>query len=283
MDKESIEKKLVESLEKKKKFENEPIKDNKFPIKLNEREIELIAEAAISKITEKIARKKDSGDIVELLFNVDIKKKEEQHGQPSPILNNYFKIEDLEPKTKVIEQKEFSYGIKFMGFLVLACCIGYFIYFGFITFNFEPLTYTTFLTLILISFTLINKFESVFLNSITSISAYGFSLVTLGLILVVKDIPSLIVGPILHGIMAGFQLYLIIHKKIAVSKRYLIWGLLFYLIFLSSFDSLSRLTDMTGTSRFLPEIWTTVHTFYALLISTFVIYYYKKQYGILLP
>ena len=101
-------------------------------------------------------------------------------------LNDY--IKKLEPKTIVFKQKEFSTAVRIGGLTLLGACIWYWIFFFFIVQDFEPLVYTTYITLILISLTLINKFESVLLNSITCISVYGFITITIGLAFVVKDV-----------------------------------------------------------------------------------------------
>ena len=196
-------------------------------------------------------------------------------------LNNYLK--KLEPKNIVFEQKEFSTAVRGAGLALLCACIFYWIYFFFIVRDIEPLIYTTYITLILISLTCINKFESVLLNSITCISVYGFITITIGLAFVVKDAGTLIGGPILHGIMAGFQLYLVLHRKIALSKRYLFLGFLFYLIYLSSIDRIARLIIETQTETVITELMTSVFSFYTLALTCIFIYFYKKKFGILFP
>jgi hypothetical protein len=147
----------------------------------------MIAEMAVGQITETIKKKRkakgSAEDIVELLFNVDIEKpgeeekggdlEEDEGGPSSDILDNYFQVEHLEPKKKVFTQKEFSLGVRIAGWSILGGCAWYFIYFFFILQQFEPLTYTTYLTIILIGLTCVNKFESVLLNSVTCISVYG--------------------------------------------------------------------------------------------------------------
>ncbi len=226
---------------------------------LNDEEIELITEKVIDKITEKLKLLTPSSENAE----------------------KYLEI--LEPKTKVINQYEFSVGVKFFGYILLGLCIGYWIYNFFIIGDIVSLTHTTYLTLILISFTCINKFESVLLNSFTSISSIGFLLISIFLINSTKDIYTALGGPILHGLMAAFQLYLVINKKIPVSKRYLIIGYLFYIFFLSSYDSFGRLIDITETGTIFSEIMVLVQTFYIFSLSTILIYYIKKKYGMLLP
>ncbi|MBD3255053.1 MAG: hypothetical protein GF383_08160 [Candidatus Lokiarchaeota archaeon] len=228
-------------------------------LNFTEEELQLIAEFAIDKIAQKI----------------------EQEDPQSAIMNNYFKM--FEPKKKVIEQKEFSIGISVAGWIILSLCAWYWIFFFFIMKDFEPLTYTTYITLILISLTLINRFESTLLNSITSISVYGFFTITLWLIPVSSDFWGWMTGPILHGAMAGFQMYLVFHRKIAVSKRYIIWGFLFYIIFLSSYDTFARLNIITDTQNIFPELMTAVFSFYTLGLTSIMLYFYKKKFGILLP
>ena len=223
---------------------------------LNDEEIELITEKVMEKITEKL----------KLL---------------TPSSEKYLEI--LEPKTKVIEQYEFSVGVKIFGYILLGLCIGYWIYNFFIIGDIVSLTHTTYLTLILISLTCINRFESVLLNSVTSISSIGFLLISIFLINSTKDIYTALGGPILHGLMAAFQLYLVINKKIPVSKRYLIIGYLFYIFFLSSYDNFGRLIEITETGSVFTELMVLVQTFYLFSLSTIVIYYIKKKYGMLLP
>ncbi|MFX1256455.1 MAG: hypothetical protein ACFFAN_01225 [Promethearchaeota archaeon] len=226
---------------------------------LNDLEIQLIAEHAINEIKDKLNAKESSSEVLE----------------------NFFKI--LKSKKKVIKQKEFSIGVRIGGYIMLGLCIWYWIFFFFIVQDFEPLTYTTYLTLILISMTCIKKFESALLNSFTCITVYGFFVITLWFIPVSRDFDSLCTGPILHGVMACFQLYLVLHRKVAISKRYIIFGFLFYLIFLSNYDTFSRLTLITETQHLFPVMMTVVHSFYGLAISCVVIYFYKKRYGTVLP
>lgn len=192
-------------------------------------------------------------------------------------------LEILEPKIKVIDQYEFSVGVKIFGYILLGLCIGYWIYNFFIIGDIVSLTHTTYLTLILISLTCINKFESVLLNSFTSISSIGFLLISIFLINSTKDIYTALGGPILHGLMAAFQLYLVINKKIPVSKRYLIIGYLFYIFFLSSYDNFGRLIDITQTGTMFTELMVLVQAFYLFSLSTILIYFIKKKYGMLLP
>lgn len=227
--------------------------------KISDKEIELISEKVIKQITKKLITQEPL----------------------SEALSNY--IKKLEPKTIVFKQKEFSTAIRIMGILLLLILIWYWIFFFFIVRDLEPLLFTTYITLILISLTLINKFESVLLNSITCISVYGFIMVAIWLATIVKDVGTLIGGPILHGVMAGVQLFIILHRKIALSKRYLFLGFLFYLIFLNSIDQIARLIAETNTEDIFPEILTSIVSFYVLGITCIFIYLYKKKYGILFP
>jgi len=230
---------------------------------LNDDEIELIAEKVMDKITER-------------LKFLDLSSE-----NASENAEKYLEI--LEPKTKVIEQYEFSVGVKIFGYILLSLCIGYWIYHFFIVGDIALLTHTTYLTMILISLTCINRFESVLLNSFTSISSIGFLLISIFLINSTKDIYTALGGPILHGIMAAFQLYLIFNKKIPISKRYLIIGYLFYIFFLSSYDNFGRLIDITETGTIFTELMVLVQTFYIFSLSTIAIYYIKKKFGMLLP
>lgn len=233
--------------------------EKEITLQLNDEEIELITEKVMDKITEKL----------ELL------------GLSSENAEKYLEIPG--PKRKVIEQYEFSVGVKIFGYILLSLCIGYWIYNYFIVGDIVSLTHTTYLTLILISFTCINRFESVLLNSFTSISSIGFLLISIFLINSTKDIYTALGGPILHGLMAAFQLYLVINKKIPVSKRYLVIGYLFYIFFLSSYDNFGRLIEITETGSIFTELMVLVQTFYLFSLSTIAIYYIKKKYGMLLP
>ncbi len=233
-------------------------------IHLSEEQIQQIAEYALAKLNEKFGDKK-------------------------PVLNGlngYYGTLDsdvLEPKKKVLEQKEFSTGVRIGGIALLGICIWYWIWFFFIVQQLEPLTYSVYITMILVALTLINKFESVLLNSITSITVYGFIMISIGSIRVATDIYSFFTGPVLYGLVASFQLFLVFHRKIAVSKRYMFWGFLFYLLFISSFESFSHINVIIGTEDIFPELATAVLSFYILGITFIVIYFYKKKFGILLP
>ncbi|TFG16164.1 MAG: hypothetical protein EU531_07320 [Promethearchaeota archaeon] len=97
----------------------------------------------------------------------------------------------------------------------------------------------------------------------------------------VVDIFSLIVGPILHLAIGIFQLFVILHKKIPISKRNLLWSFLLFLIFTSSYDSFQRWDIITGLYEVVPTSFTEVYSFYMLIFSVVGIYLYKKKYGIL--
>ena len=86
-----------------------------------------------------------------------------------------------------------------------------------------------------------------------------------------------------QGTLTAFQLYLVINKKIPVSKRYLIIGYLFYIFFLSSYDNFGRLIDITETGTVFTELMVLVQAFYLFSLSTILIYFIKKKYGMLLP
>lgn len=237
----------------------EEIRPSNRKNRLSDKELQIISELVIKNITDNLIR----------------------HEPSSEGLSNY--LINLEPKKKVIEQKEFSTAVRVGGLILLSFCVWYWMWFFFVVQEIEPLIYTTYITLILISFTCINKFESVLLNSITCISVYGFLTVTIWLALVVNDIGTLFGGPILHGAMAGFQLYLVLHRKIALSKRYLFLGFLFYLIFMNSVDTIARLIIETQSEAFFTDLMTAVFSFYILSLTCVGIYFYKKKFGILFP
>jgi hypothetical protein len=229
---------------------------------MNKKHIEELSEEIFELLKEKLKQEEFSKEIVENLMDVDV----------------------IEPKKEVITQKEFSRSVEVLGWIIIAGCIGYFIYFFSFLQYYEPLTYTTYITTILIGITCIRRFTSYLFNSITCISFYGFLVITFAYIPSVLSIELLIVGPILHGAMAAFQIFLILHKKIPVSKRYLLWGFLFYLLFLSSFDRISRLNRITGLDpEIYPDVFIAVVSFFGISISIFLIYIYKKRYGILIP
>lgn len=189
----------------------------------------------------------------------------------------------LEPKKKVLEKKISLIIVQIIGWLLLISCIYRWLIYFFIYEYYRPLTDTTYLTLIFISFTCINKFESVILNSLASISFLLFIFVSILFIPLTTNILSFIEGLGLHFTIVVFQLYLLFNKKIVISKKYLIWSFLLYLIFISSYDSFVRINAAVEMTEEIPEILTTVIIFYVLGISTLVIYFYKKKFGILLP
>lgn len=169
---------------------------------------------------------------------------------------------------------------KILGLLIFVGCIIYWIYFMFLTDEYGAVLYTTYFTIILISFTCILKLKSVFLNTVTCLTFYGFINITIGMITQVKDFPSLVVGPVLHGTITVFQLFLVFHPKIPISKKYLYWGVLFYIIFTASYDNFQRWNYIIGLTEFLTNEFTKAYAFYALLFSTIGVYFYKKRFGI---
>ena len=172
--------------------------------------------------------------------------------------------------------------IQILGWLILLACMGYWIAFMFIIQDFEAVLHTTYFTIILISFTCIFKLESVFLNTISSINLYGFLIITIGLIPITDSIIFAIVGPILHGTIACFQLFLVFHPKIPMSKKYLMWGFLFYLAFMASYDNYERIAGIvTGLEQIVTAEFTKAYAYYVLLFSSVGIYFYKKRFGIL--
>ena len=170
--------------------------------------------------------------------------------------------------------------IQMLGWLMFLACIGYWS-FMFTIQDFEAVLHTTYFTIILISVTCILKLESVFLNIITGITFYGFLTVTIGLITVTDSIIYAIVGPVLHGAIAGFQVFLVFHPKIPMSKKYLLWGIIFYLAFMASYDDYQRINIITGLEQIVTSDFTKAYSFYALVITSVGIYFYKKRFGIL--
>ncbi|MFX1498864.1 MAG: hypothetical protein ACFFBH_15170 [Promethearchaeota archaeon] len=167
------------------------------------------------------------------------------------------------------------------GWVMLAGCIIYWIYFMFFTVEYKAVLYTTYFTIILISFTCIFKLESVFFNSITCLPFFGFFNITIGLISQVTDWFSFILAPVLHGAITSFQIFLVLHPKVPVSKKYLLWGLLFYITFMVSYDSFYRFNYIIGLEEIIPTDFTKAYAFYALLLSVVFIYYYKKTFGLI--
>jgi hypothetical protein len=110
-----------------------------------------------------------------------------------------------------------------------------------------------------------------------------FIIVSILFISLATDMQTFIEGVVLHGIIAVFQIYLVINKKIAISKKYLLWSFLLYLIFISSYDSFSRIIAAIDKNEQTPIIKMTVQIFYVLSISTILVYFFKKKFGIMLP
>lgn len=171
--------------------------------------------------------------------------------------------------------------IQICGLIIFTGCVVYWVYIMFFTPNYGALLYTTYFTIILISFTCILKLESVFLNTITCLTFYGFLNITIALITNTVDFLSAIVGPILHGAIAIFQLFLVFHPKVPISKKYLLWGVLFFFIFMATYDDYHRFNVITGLEEVVPTAFTKAYSFYALLFSSIGIYLYKKRFGII--
>ena len=245
---------------KKNEFLDRIIPQNKFSeLKLNDNELEIITDKIIIRISEEISKNKSSQDNSDNFLNL------------------------LEPRKKVIERKEYSIGVKTFGFGLLGLCVFYWIYFFFIVHDYVPLTHTTYLTLILISLTCINKFESPLLNSFISVSSAGFLMISFFLLNTTRDIYSALGGPILHGAMAGLQLFVVFHKKITVSKRYLLIGFIFYIIFLNTIDDYGRLLEITNMGSIYTELMTSVQIFYIFILTAIFTYFWKKRNKNLLP
>ncbi len=197
------------------------------------------------------------------------------------------KIEKLKKELLIEESEEVCFSKKqgmifeACGWTILIGCVYYWFFFFFFVHVYEPLLYTTYFTSILIGITCIYRFESLLFNSITCITFYGFINITFGLIFTSTDIFSFISGPILHAIIAAVQLYIIFHKRIPIHEGYLLWGLLFYFIFMSSYDSFQRWNFITGLATLLSDVFTKAYSFYALWLSGLFIHFYKKRYGLL--
>ena len=204
-------------------------------------------------------------------------------------INSFYKLKEihygdiiLKKRVKVDIQEKLRLFFFITGWITFIGCIYYWIHFFFIVRQYDALLYTTYLSLILISLTCIFKFESLFLNTFSCITFYGFINITISMIPVVYDIFSFIVGPILHLAIGVFQLFIVLDRKIPVSKRYLIWSFMFYLIFMSSYDSFQRWDVITGLYDVVPSSFTMAYSFYMLIFSVLGIYYYKRRYGVLL-
>ena len=167
--------------------------------------------------------------------------------------------------------------------MLLASCIYRWIIFFFFYDYYRPLTHTTYLTLIIISLTCIKKLDSIMLNSATCVSLLLFIFVSIIFIPLTNDMSSFLNGFGLHFAIVLFQLYIFFNKKVALSKKALVWSFLLYLIFISSYDSFARINAAIGMNKGFPEIQLIVITFYLLALSALLNYLYKKKYGILLP
>ena len=197
------------------------------------------------------------------------------------------KIEKLKKELLIEESEEVQFNKKqkmiFEGFgwTILVGCIYYWFFSFVIIQEYETLLYTTYFTSILIGITCIYRFESLLFNSLTCITFYGFINITIGLIFTSTDIPNLITGPIFHAFIAFVQLFIIFHKKIPIHEGYLLWGLLFYFVFMSSYDSFQRWNIITGLETVLSDVFTKAYSFYALWLSGLFIHFYKKRNGLL--
>lgn len=190
---------------------------------------------------------------------------------------------ELEPKMRVLEKRIFLIIVQVIGWVLFLFCVYRWIIYFFIYEYYRSLTHTTFLTLILISLTCINKLESTLLNSAVSMSFLLFIIVSILFVSLATDVVTFIEGVVLHGAIAAFQSYLVLNKKIAISKKYLLWSFLLYLIFISSYDSFARIIAAIDMSEEASIIKMTVQVFYILGISTILVYFFKKRFGILLP
>jgi hypothetical protein len=197
------------------------------------------------------------------------------------------KIEKIKKELLIEEAEEVCFNKKqklifeTCGWIILAICIYYWIFFFIIVHVYEPLLYTTYFTSILIGVTCVYRFESLLFNTLTCITFYGFINITLGLILTSTDFFSFIVGPVMHALIAAVQLYIIFNKKIPIHEGYLLWSLLFYFIFMSSYDSFQRWNSITGLETIISDVFTKAYSFYALWLSGLFIHFYKKKQGML--
>lgn len=199
------------------------------------------------------------------------------------ISNNSNQDVNLNENAGPIENKLASNIVQIIGWMLLASCIYRWIVFFFFYDYYSPLTHTTYLTLIIISLTCIKKLDSIMLNSATCVSLLLFIFVSIIFIPIANDLTSFLNGFGLHFAIVLFQLYILFNKKVAISKKALVWSFLLYLIFISSYDSFARINAAIRMSETIPEIQLIVITFYLLAISALVNYLYKKKYGILLP
>jgi hypothetical protein len=205
------------------------------------------------------------------------------------LIKGFYKLKEihyvdviLKKRVKVDIQEKLKLILFILGWITFIGCVYYWIHFFFIVRQYETLLYTTYLSLILISLACIFKFESLFLNTFSCITFYGFINITFSMIPVVYDIFSLLVGPFLHLAIGVSQIFIVLHRKIPVSKRYLMWSFMFYLIFMSSYDSFQRWDVITGLYDVVPSSFTMAYSFYMLIFSVLGIYFYKRRYGVLL-
>jgi hypothetical protein len=145
----------------------------------------------------------------------------------------------------------------------------------------DSLLYTTFLTTLLIGLTLIYQFDSVFLNTLTSLTFMGFIHISILFIPAAKSIEKVLGGVIYHSLIAIFQSILVFHKKIKISKKYLLWGFVFYLAFFNGYDTFARWNEIVGLNILISTKSTQTYAFYTLIFSAVFIYYYKKKYNVL--
>jgi len=199
------------------------------------------------------------------------------------LVENDLSYKQLEPKIKVLEKKISLLTVQIIGWTLFLFCVYRWIMFFFIYEYYRSLTHTTYLTLILISLTCINKFESTLLNSAASMSFLLFIVVSVLFVSLATDMLTFIEGVVLHGAIAAFQIFLVINKKIPISKKYLLWSFLLYLIFISSYDSFARIIAAIDVNEETPIIKMTVQVFYILCISSILVYLIKKKFGIIYP
>jgi hypothetical protein len=173
--------------------------------------------------------------------------------------------------------------VQIIGWALLINCVYRWIMCYYVYEYYGPLTHTTYLTMVLVSFICINKFESIILNSITSVSLFLFIFVSILFIPLAHDFSSFYEGVVIHFAIAFFQLYLLLNKKIVFSRKYVISGFLLYLIFISSYDSFARINAALQIDKDVPLIKTTVEIFYILGFSTLLVYFYKMKFGNLVP
>ncbi|TFG06619.1 MAG: hypothetical protein EU539_07150 [Promethearchaeota archaeon] len=189
----------------------------------------------------------------------------------------------IDTRIIVINSRRYSLLIQIIGFIILCFCISIWFYHFLIIQNYRRLTHTTYISLIIISIVCLNKFESTFFNSLSILTIFVLVIATVLFIPTTKDLTSLMSGVVLHGIILVIQAFLLLNPKVAISKRYLLWSFLFYLIFVSCFDSYARIHAALKIEGEISELMTAVVIFYMLVLSTMGIYYWKKKFGMLLP